>query len=78
MGNKSLELTKKSINTFFDKKKDKELIKSLIKAKILEKMKKIETKKNEKKVYNYGFKADTLRNIGSRTINQPRSAVLRT
>ena len=41
-------------------------------------MKKIEMKKNEKKVYNYGLKTDTLRNLGSRTTNQQRPSAIRT
>jgi hypothetical protein len=42
-------LAKKDIDKLFNKKKDQEFIKSLIKAKIVEKLKKIESKKTDKK-----------------------------
>ena len=41
VGNKSLEATKNSVSKFFDKRKDKDLIKGLIKVKILEKLKRV-------------------------------------
>ena len=34
-------------------------------------------KKNEKKVYNFGLKTDTLRNMGEKTLKQPRTSALR-
>jgi len=42
-------LTKKDLDKLFCKKKDQEFIKSLIKAKIIEKLKKIESKKSDRK-----------------------------
>ena len=41
-------------------------------------MKKIEMKKNERKVYNYSLKTDPLRNIASRMTTQQRSSAIRT
>lgn len=75
---KSLELTKKSLSKFFDKKKDKDLIKRLIKDKIVEKLKKVEVRKSEKKVYNLGLRTDTLTFKSTRTSKQERRSVLKT
>ena len=46
-------MTKKSLDMFFDKKKDRDFVKSLIKAKIIEKLRKVEVTKNQKKVSSF-------------------------
>ena len=70
-------LTKQSLDKLFDRKKDKSFIKNLIKAKIVEKLRKAEGQKGGKKASNLGYKVETLGYLCQSKAKEGRPSVVK-